>query len=295
MKKQEFIKLNCAPSRNGLSEFTCYKSNEILKMKENWNNRHPDVKIVSQEIKEIWEELKNNMEETCNNEACWLRQKFMENENNNELLQYTFAPKAPKSWLKNPTEWLSSLDINKIMKQYEHDFPNFDFIGPSPIDFDTFLSTENKCVWEELCHFSLKKHLSKGKQKIGIIFNTDKHNEGGSHWISLFINIEKGKNYIFFFDSNGVTAPPEIKVLRDRILNEAKNDLGITDLTYYENKKSHQKGNTECGMYSLYLIIELLTEAELDDGVHTIDYFMNDWIPDKTVQRLREVYYNKDM
>ena len=195
MKKQEFIKLNCAPSRNGLSEFTCYKSNEILKMKENWNNRHPDVKIVSDDIKEIWEELKNNMEETCNNEACWLRQKFMENENNNELMQYTFAPKAPKSWLKNPNEWLSSLDINKIMKQYEHDFPNFDFIGPSPIDFDTFLSAENKCVWEELCHFSLKKHLSKGKQKIGIIFNTDKHNQGGSHWISLFINIEKGKNF----------------------------------------------------------------------------------------------------
>ena len=100
------------------------------------------------------------------------------------------------------------------------------------------------------------------------------------------------KNFIFFFDSNGLKAPPEIKVLCERIIKEA-NDLGITDLTYYENKKSHQKGNTECGMYSLYLIIELLTEAELHDGVHTIDYFMNDWIPDKTVQRLRDVYFNK--
>ena len=50
-------------------------------------------------------------------------------------------------------------------------------------------------MWEELCKFSLKKQLSKGKQKTGIIFNTDPHYKEGSHWISLFINIQNNKGY----------------------------------------------------------------------------------------------------
>ena len=35
-------------------------------------------------------------------------------------------------------------------------YDNFDFIGPSPIDFDTMV--ENKCVWPEICNFDLIKH-----------------------------------------------------------------------------------------------------------------------------------------
>ena len=34
-------------------------------------------------------------------------------------MMQSFAPEAPKSWNKNPNEWLSSTDILKVMKQYE--------------------------------------------------------------------------------------------------------------------------------------------------------------------------------
>ena len=55
----------------------------------------------------------------------------------------------------------------------------------------SFLICENgKCVWEELCKFELEKQIEKGKNKIGIIFNLDKHYQSGSHWVSLFIDIE---------------------------------------------------------------------------------------------------------
>ena len=37
-----------------------------------------------------------------------------EKELNNELLNYTFAPKSPESWKRKPTTWLNSLDIENI-------------------------------------------------------------------------------------------------------------------------------------------------------------------------------------
>ena len=283
---KKFKKLECAPG-TGMNSYSCYNSDALLKLKDNWNSRHPDAKITANDPKSIWESLKTYMEDVCDNEYCWLRQKFMENNVGNDLLSYTFAPKSPRSWLKNKNEWLSSVDIEKVMKQYERAYKNFNFIGPSPIDFDTH-SLNGECVWEELCDFDLKKQLAKGKKKIGIIFNTDPPYKGGSHWISLFINIQQDNNYIFFFDSNGNKIPKEIKVLCDRILEQG-NALTIKNFSLYENDKSHQRTNTECGMYSLYLIIELLTEN------HKIDHFMNNWIKDKTVEKLRDKYFNKEM
>ena len=54
--------------------------------------------------------------------------------------------------------WLNSTDIENIMQQYEDAYPNFEFIGPSPIDFDKVLMN-NKCVWDELCKLNSKIRL----------------------------------------------------------------------------------------------------------------------------------------
>lgn len=109
-------------------------------------------------------------------------------------MEDSFAPVSPPEWKKNPHEWLSSIDINDVMKQYEKAYNSFDFIGPSPIDFDT-RKMYGECVWDELCNFNLKEQIKNGKTKIGIIFNTDPHNKSGQHWISMFINIKKKRKY----------------------------------------------------------------------------------------------------
>ena len=62
------------------------------------------------------------------------------------------------------------------MKQYEKTYKCFEFIGPSPIDYDKHIAY-GECVWEELCEFSLAKTISEGTTKIGIIFNLDPHNK----------------------------------------------------------------------------------------------------------------------
>ena len=50
------------------------------------------------------------------------------------------------------------------MRQLEDKYSNFQFIGPSPIDFDDH-KINGDCVWEELCQFNLAKTLKQNKNK----------------------------------------------------------------------------------------------------------------------------------
>ena len=191
-KDEDFKQVKCSPSSvldkkkspTTKNDFTCYNDETLLKIRELWNSRHPDAKIDSTESYDIWKNVKNNMKDVCNNESCWIKKMINDNKTNKEILTYTFAPSSPSEWKKNPNEWLSSVDIEKVMKQYEKAYTCFEFIGPSPIDFDTRMMYD-ECVWPELCNFEIEKYIKKGKNKIGVIFNTDPHYKDGSHWISL--------------------------------------------------------------------------------------------------------------
>lgn len=270
----------CAPKDDKQLDFTCYTTDSLYKMRNLWNSRHPDCKIENDTPRKIWEKLRDYIGETCNIESCWLKQHFIKNNLNSELLNYTFAPKSPEEWKKNPDEWLSSLDILAVMKQYEHKYKCFNFIGPSPIDYDTHFS-DGECVWEELCEFSLLEHIKNNTYKIGIIFNLDPHYLNGSHWVSMFINCKNGK--IIYFDSYGENSEPQIKKLMKNIKSQGK-DIGI-DFEIIENNKRHQYSDSECGMYSLYFIIEMLKDSNPEK-------FLKHRIDDKKVKALRKEYFN---
>ena len=210
-----FIKLQCSPKHQD-NEFTCYSNESLFKLKSLWNARHPDVMVTSNEPREIWESLKQRLKNVCNKESCWLKQNFASSGLDKEMLMYTFAPKSPDDWKKNPNEWLNSIDIENVMKQYEKEYPYFDFIGAAPIDFDS-PKMYGECVWEELCHFDLRVLVRNGKNKIGFVFNTDPHYLSGSHWISMFVSLKQNNRYIFFFDSTGTPPPKEVKRLIDKI------------------------------------------------------------------------------
>ena len=203
----------------------------------------------------------------------------------------TFAPEAPKSWIRDPDEWLSSEEIENVMKQYEEKFPAFEFLGPSPSDYSA-PKVAGVCVWEELCNFSLKKYVDGGTHKIGVIFNTDPHTEDGAHWVSLFINIDprsdshKANNYIFFFDSTGDRPQKEIRKFIETVAQQGL-ALGIR-FKQFVNRKQHQKRNTECGMYSLFMIVNLIK------GTRTPEELMQgDRIPDGHMLEFRKEYFNR--
>ena len=272
---------NCSPTT--INNYTCFNDDSLSKLRKYWNYRHPDNKITSHDPRTIWKSLRDNMKNICNNEKCWLNQKFIKHNIDSTLRQYTFAPDAPPVWKHNPNEWLSSTDIIAVMKQYEKRYKCFEFIGPSPINFDQHL-LYGECVWEELCQFDLNTFITHGKTKIGIIFNTDPHWKEGSHWASLFINMHAKQPYIYYFDSNGNSPPKEIQRFIQKVYEQSQS-LGINFVKSY-NKIEHQKTNTECGMYSLYFIIQILI-----DNMKYTD-FDNYRIPDKTVEQFRKIYFN---
>lgn len=267
---------------NGNNNFTCYDNAALIKLRTYWNMRHPDKKITTNSSKGIWNALNNNMRNTCDTETCWLNQKFVDNKVAKELRENSFAPEAPPSWGKNPSEWLSSTDIERVMKQYEKAYKCFVFLGPSPIDFDAHLAY-GECVWEELCNIDIAKMMKKGKFKIGMIFNLDKHYQPGSHWVSMFVNLKKG--YIFYFDSTGRRAGAEIKRLAAKIKEQAA-AKGVK-LEFIENNRQHQRQNNECGMYSLFAIC-----TQLKDDRNPKDFLKGGEIKDHTMNELREKYFN---
>lgn len=280
-KQKKFKKENCSPSKSTKS-YSCYTNDSIYKLKKYWNIRHPDDIISTNNPKDIWSQLKNKMSNVCDKESCWLKQKFIKTGLDNVLRNYTFAPNSPSSWKKNPYEWLSSTDIEKVMKQYEYAYPNFSFLGPSPIDFDK-KQLYNQCVWEEICNFDLKSFIKKNKNKIGIIFNTDPHYKSGSHWIALYIDIKN--KIIYFFDSNGDSCPKEILELVERIKTQAL-QLNINMVFHENHPTEHQKGDTECGIYTIYFITELVKDNK------TPDYFSKNIISDENVHIYRKIFFN---
>jgi hypothetical protein len=280
-------KVRCSPKEKGKGKnFTCYTDESLYKLRDLWNVRHPDEFIKTNDSKEIHAKLTYYLSGVCNKESCWLKQKFDFGAVDEEVKE-SFAPESPKEWKKNPEEWLSSLDISKVMKQYEKAYSCFEFIGPSPIDFDT-KKMYGSCVWEELCHFSLEDQIQRGKTKIGMIFNTDPHNKPGQHWISMFINIKK--KHIFFFDSVGRKAPPEIMVLVNRIMEQGKERKPAILFQFDENYPvEHQYGNSQCGIYSLFFIVHML-----EDKI-TEHYLKTHILKDEYMAKFRNIYFNESL
>jgi hypothetical protein len=173
-----------------------------------------------------------------------------------ELSRKWLRPEMPASWKEDPDMWLDSNNIRDVMKQYEEARPDFKFLGPYPIDFaapDPYEkgSEENgKCLIGEMCSLNLDKEQLKGKNHIGIIYNLDPHDKGGSHWVANYINVPR--NECYYFDSYGMKPPKQI--------NKFMQWLGIQEpnIKLGWNGRRFQKMNTECGMYCMYFLDRML-------------------------------------
>ena len=294
--------MNCHPAIDGktAAKDTCFTPDILLKIKSDYNHTHRDDPIQETDPQKIIKELRQRLS-SCEKEDCWLRQ-LNDDKLRKRIYDYVFAPKHPKEWKYNPNEWLSNYDIFNVLTQYEDKYPEFEFIGPSFIDFDAPINHTSKCVTDELCQFSLKSHLEKKHRKIAVIFNLDKHTGPGTHWVSLFIDLDKNKPFIFYFDSAGDKIPPEIMRLVKRIKQQGKHLNKPIRFKFYENyPMTHQYSNTECGMYSLFFVITLLVgspdSAEAGAGkkggtFDKIRFFRRHRIPDKFAENLRWKYFN---
>lgn len=294
-KPSGFSKMMCSPAVKDMTPVngSCFPPHVLLQLKEYYNSANPSSKIQEVSPTKIWISLKHRLN-TCTKEDCWL-DLITDNNIRKTLDNYIFAPDQPASWKKNPHTWLNTDDIYKVLRQYEQRYPYFCAIRPTPIDFDKKIggSHSERCVTDELCKFNAKHQISVNKTKIGIVFNLDEHDEPGSHWVSLFVDLDD--HFAFYLDSAGDPVPNEIRKLVERIQGQCS-QLGKEIIFYENHPMQHQFGNTECGVYSLFFIITMLTGQtdlhKFTDVDSKIDFFKKKRIPDKYISKFRELYFN---
>ena len=278
-----YNKTHCSPKK-GKKKYSCINDNVIYKIGKILNdhgykiNMDDNLKKMHTNISKTLKKIKK-----CNSEQCWRNINMItDNLTKKELkeLNNSFRPKKPKSWEDNSNTWLSNVDIDNVLKQYYDKYDDYYYHGALPVDFD--VEVNNKCLVDNLCKFDVDKLHKSGKNKMALVFNTDPHNKGGEHWISMYIDCV-GKNIeypcIYFFDSAGNPPPKEIK----NFIDDTRNNSDI-NFSYIENSIQHQKGNTECGVYCLHFLSYMIEDGDF------MNYIKNKK-NDKFMEKYRSIFF----
>jgi hypothetical protein len=271
----------CAPSK-------IYKDGSCLTLKslkliiESYNKNVKDIEkkiVISNNKSKMVKQLEERLSDKCNNQTCWLRLDIiqqLEDEIKEDILKNTFRPEGPE---KKYT-WLSTSDINDVITQYQEKHKDFLFLGALPADFQElkFLGIDD---------LDFKDIEKEGKHKIGMVINLDVHTQGGSHWVALYTDLEKGQ--IYYFDSFAKKPSKRTKKFINKILkylykkkynknidinclikkiknneeNEYLDNLKEFDIRY--NNIQHQFNNSECGVYSINFIVRLVGDENFDE------------------------------
>lgn len=275
----------CAPSKK-FENLSCYSLQFLIKMAEKYNesaidkiDMYNNMEVLNpvKYKKYLLYEFSIKLKDKCNNQRCWIKQMFIKNLTNDSEIENTFRPEGPKGKF----EWLNTYNILDTLKQYEKVHKDFEFLGAVPIDFDDLEDLGIK-------NLNLQKKYDSGIRKLGIVFNLDEHYKSGSHWVAAFCDFNVPG--VYYYDSySGLPEKRIQKLLRRFTVFIENNDKipknksirGGVDVRY--NKNRNQYKNSECGVYSINFIEQMLTKS-FDDVVEKI-------IDDDTINKKREVYF----
>lgn len=277
----------CAPGRN-FNEGSCFTIEELIMIATSYNNTHKDTIMIKRNKRYLLRQLNDKLNDkyNCDNQVCWLGTNVVKNLDNDMINFFTFRPNGPRG----KYEWLSTSDINKVMKQYEVKYSNFRFFGAVPYDFQELPMLEVHSI-------DFNDLLSKGIKKIALVINLDEYGKPGSHWVALYIHLTENK--IYFFDSFAKKPRKRIRkfitetmAFMYNIKNNTTNKpievaLKHKKLNYFDiryNKIQHQFEDSECGVYSMNFIIRLLNGESFDDITNNIT-------KDAEMNGCRKVYF----
>jgi len=284
IKSKNMKDYKCSPAKR-FQDGSCIPLPALIEMAIAYNKTNDKKIILNNKLETLnpkkykmylIKQFNRNLERICDNQRCWLKQDFVkliDKKIKEDLEKNTFRPPGPQGTFT----WLNTFDINQVMEQYEYKYPEFKFLGAVPADF------------EEISYYGIKDLdfdtlINKNKTKIGVILNLDEHDKPGSHWVGLYADIKNG--IVYFSDSYGENPKEPFRKFMRKISRYAKNKFNIPekDLIVDHNKKRHQFGNSECGMFSLNFIIRLLNGEDFDT-------LFDKPINDKKVNACRKVYF----
>lgn len=261
----------CSPERSFAKDHTCLTKKELDLLVEDYNKTVPVQKKVNsnQPKQRVYKKMQNAFSSVCgpnhNKEYCWVEQSFV-TPHTKLKLKTAFRPKKPVAWLKNRRTWLNTYDIVDVMKQYEALYTDFVFLGVFPIDFaKTFPTDSTRCIGRGMCDFDVKSILASRKKRFAMILNLDRHDQNGSHWVSVFCNLSsKSKNYgIYYYDSVALQPKQEVINFMNKVVQQVSSLPGRkpkVEFKSYSNSIQKQTKNTECGVFSMVFLTQMLKD-----------------------------------
>lgn len=278
---EQISKSKCAPHLKSSSNncFTLIQLKNIAKQLNKYLKKQNAKLIkINQSKKKLWLDIKKYFNSRCNDDGrCWLYQKEIKPVVSNEMKLFTFKPTMPDEWKKDKYTWLNSLDILYLMVLAEKIHKDFKFIGPVPSDCPEGINCE-------LSKLDVNELLKTNKTRIGIVYNLDISTGPGTHWTAVYIDI-KNKN-INYYDSYGEKPLPLIHKFMIRIYKQLLNcKVNKKQPIIIYNDKRHQFGHSECGMFSMYFILNRL------EGLTMHDLYKKK-ITDQEMNELRQKFYS---
>ena len=323
---------NCGPTRKGNS-MTCFSTAELVAMARAWNDLVvPERRIDTGQPKDVlWKSLRAAFAPVCkSDESCWIEDgRLMEQLKKRYPKLHRailFSIFKPKGTVKK-YDWLSTREIDFVMKQYEEFFASlrFKFLGCWPSDY----YHDVPFPWADIDRWD----------RCAIVFNLDSRNGPGSHWVAVYIHKDQtdgsipvssecqrilsrngikggspralmttldrwqrqaprteadvvaisrcvegalvggGKHSsadvltIEYFDSTG--SPPNKRIAKTLKMIMAERPCSVMKVNDFE----HQKGDTECGVYSMYFILQRLQNVSFEElrATRITDKSMNDY------------------
>lgn len=258
---KKFFESTCSPktvkgNRIPKNYDGCLSKDILVSIANAYNKEHPDqmIRFNKKTSKDaLYGMLTEKFQDTCtddNHAVCWINHTRHKSDDIVKRVYRKTSIQRPPDWDYNPNTWLSNFDIEKYLKQYEQG--DFIFLGVHPIDFNEKVFMD-KCFSQKMCDFSIKHLRTRLKKKrLGVVFNLDRHNQPGSHWVALFCNTDPTQaNYgVFYYDSNANAIPETVRKFSEKCVHE----INDPKFKLHVNHVRHQKSFTECGMFSCTFI-----------------------------------------
>jgi uncharacterized protein YejL (UPF0352 family) len=300
----------CAPAKvfkNG----SCISNKLIVDIVKSYNLHYPTDKILlNNNTEKLVKQLEYKLGNTCDDQICWLRQDFVKVLDNRKEITNSFRPTGPNVGIK----WLNTTNINNVIKQYQEKYPDFLYLGAVPMDFDDLPIGIRKLKIDKLYDrgktqigivFNTDTSDMPGEHWISLYCNLKKYqiyyfdsamnweNKQKNHQLPKLID-ERVKKLI----NRMIKAMYKHKYNEDiNITNISKNIhsayknnniINDKDKLYIDrlkhdfdircNTKKHQFKGTECGVYSIHFIINLVSDKSFDKIAENIkrDDVIND-------------------
>ena len=182
-------------------------------------------------------------------------------------------------------EWLSDLEISNVIEQFLEEANNkrekgdkVRFGGVYPIDFMLYPDLYNivSYINEDFKTDTTNNYLS-------LILNHDKHNQSGSHWISIYID---KKNYIIYYYDSVAEKPKREHKEFFKTLNKIFNK----EFKVVYNPNKQQTSGGDCGVYSICFTVSMMNSKNIDK---TFKDFINLTLKPSFVNSLRHFIFSK--